>query len=84
MDGVGIISIAITAIWIDVANCEDIELLSWWICVAGCIGREQYRPGDETANKGYNDRDLQVTKQEEAIQRVVLQDISIRNSGSAA
>jgi len=70
-----IISISVVRVWVDICVSEHVEL-----CEASTTGRvdgEQYGPGEETADKGDYDSHLEVSKQEESVERRVSQDIRV-------
>ena len=61
----------------DVAEGQHIELFQ--TSATGDVDREQDRPCDEAAEKTDGDADLQVSKEEESIQGVMVQHIAIRD-----
>lgn len=61
----------------DVAETDDIQLL---LASAACrIDREENGPGYKTAYEADGHRNLEVPEQEEAIKRVVIEDIAVRD-----
>jgi hypothetical protein len=71
-----IVSVAITR---DVSKGQHIQLLL--PAATSDIDWEQDWPGDQTAEKADGRGDFEIAKQEISIQRVVLQDVGIRELG---
>lgn len=61
----------------DVTETDEIELLQ--ASAASRIDWEENGPSHETTDKTDSHRDLKVSKQEEAIERVVVEDIAVRD-----
>ena len=60
-----------------ITHAENIQLLL--PAMARGINRKQYWPGYEAANETYRGRNFEVSKQKKTIQRLMIQDIAIRN-----
>lgn len=61
-------------------KCEQVKLL--FAGTPCCIDREENRPGNAAANEAYNNAYFQVAEEKIAVQRVVLQDVGVRNLDS--
>ena len=60
----------------DIAEAENVELL---LAITSCsVDRKQDGPGDATSDQADDDRYLQISEQEVAIQRVMLENESVR------
>ena len=61
----------------NVTETDEVQLL---LASAACrIDREEDRPCDETADEADDGRHFEISKQEEAIERVVIEDIAVWN-----
>ena len=72
-EGVGVE--AILVVFCDVTETEEVQLLQ--LSAACRIDREKDWPCHETADEADGRRNLEVSKQQEAIERVVVEDIAI-------
>ena len=73
-EGVGVETVLVIC---DITETDEVQLL---LGIAACrVDREKNWPGHETADKADGHRDFEVSKQEEAIQRVVVKDIAVRD-----
>ena len=62
---------------IDVAEAENVQLNASG--ATSSIDGEQDGHGDETANEADGDRNLQVSKEEKTIERLVIEDVAVRD-----
>jgi len=62
---------------LDIAEAEDVQLNA--SCATSSIDWEQDRPCYQTADEANRDRDLQISKEEEAIERLVVKNIAVRD-----
>jgi len=60
---------------LDVTEADNVQLDP--SCATSSIDWEQDRPCDQAADEAQGDRDLQVSKKEETIKRLVIEDIAI-------
>lgn len=71
-EGVGVETVFVV---LDVTETDEIQLLQ--TSAACCVDRKKDGPCHETADKADGDGDLQVSEEEEAIKRVVIEDIAV-------
>lgn len=71
----GIETVGVDAISIDVAEGEQIEL--FLSISASCIDREENGPCDDRAQEAHNDHHLEEAHKEVAVDRLVVQDVLI-------
>lgn len=72
--------VAIFVSWnagLDVTEAEDVQLDP--PCTTSGIDWKQNGPCQQTADEAHGDRDLQISQKQEAIERLVIEDIAIGN-----
>lgn len=47
--------------------------------MTGCVDREEHRPGDAAADKTHGGGNFQISKEQKAIEGLVVQDIAVGN-----